>query len=143
MITRLQWEPAETCHLTWKRTELSPSAPPPSGWRSDPSKMSAGEAECLQFCSVPGSANENADISLSSGLESRLTVNNDFLIWLMLHRMTEGKYTSDKEAVVVAMVVTTVLLVKSWMEACRKIVATASEARTIINQRIFPPDSTW
>ena len=61
----------------------------------------------------------------------------------MLHRITEGKYTSDKDAVVVAMVVTTVLLVKSWMEACRKIVATASEARTIINQRILPPDSTW
>ena len=58
----------QTCHLTWKRTEWSPSAPPPSGWRSDPSKMSAGEAECLQFCSLPGSANENADISLSSGL---------------------------------------------------------------------------
>ena len=78
--------------------------------------MSAGEAECLQFCSLPGSENEKADISLSSGLDWRLTVNNDFLIWLMLHRMTEGKYTSDKEAVVVAMVVTTVLLVKSWME---------------------------
>ena len=70
-------------------------------------------------------------------------MNNDFLIWLMLHRMTEGKYTSDNEAVVVAMVVTTVLLVKSWMEACRKIVATAREAKTIINQRILPPDSTW
>ena len=41
------------------------------------------------------------------------------------------------------MVVTTVLLVKSWMEAWRKMVARAREAKTIINQRILPPDSTW
>ena len=75
----------------------------------------------------------------STGL---LTVNSDFLIWLMLQSMTEGKYTSDREAVVVAMVVTTVLLVKSWMEACRKMVATAREANTIINHKTFPPDST-
>ena len=143
VITRLQWGPAQTCHLTWKRTEWSPSSPPQSGCRTSQSKMSAGEAGCLQFCSLPGSANENGHISLSSSLAWRLTVNKDFLIWLMLHRITEGKYTSDKEAVVVAMVVTTVLLVKSWMEAWRKIVATAREAKTIINQRILPPDSTW
>ena len=61
----------------------------------------------------------------------------------MLQRITEGKYTSDSEAVVVAMVVTTVLLVKSWMEAWRKMVATASDARTIMSQRTLPPDSTF
>ena len=60
----------------------------------------------------------------------------------MLQRITDGKYTSEREAVVVAMVVTTVLLVKSMMEACKKIVATAREARTIINHKIFPPDLT-
>ena len=61
----------------------------------------------------------------------------------MLQRITEGKYTSDSEAVVVAMVVTTVLLVKSWMEAWRKMVATAREASTIRSQRTFPPDLTF
>ena len=76
----------------------------------------------------------------STGL---LTVNSDFLIWLMLQSMTEGKYTSDREAVVVAMVVTTVELVKSWMEAWRKMVATAREASTIRSQRTFPPDLTF
>ena len=51
--------------------------------------------------------------------------------------------TSWREAVVVAMVVTTVELVKSWMEACRKMVATAREANTIRSQRTLPPDFTW
>ena len=90
-ITRLQTEPSGLCHLTWKRTEWSLSAQPRSGSPSGLSKMSVKEAECPQFCSLPGSANENADVPLSSSLEWRLTVNNDFLIWLMLQRMTEGK----------------------------------------------------
>ena len=51
-------------------------------------------------------------------------------------------FTSDNEAVVVAIVVTTVELVKSFIEAWRKIVATASDANTIISQSIFPPDFT-
>ena len=51
--------------------------------------------------------------------------------------------TSWREAVVVAMVVTTVELVKSWMEAWRKMVATAREANTIRSQRTLPPDFTW
>ena len=41
------------------------------------------------------------------------------------------------------MVVTTVELVKSWMEAWRKMVATAREASTIRSQRTFPPDLTF
>ncbi len=43
---------------------------------------------------------------------------------------------------VVAIVVTTVELVKSWMDAWRKMVATAREANTISSQRILPPDFT-
>lgn len=42
----------------------------------------------------------------------------------------------------VAIVVTTVELVKFWIASWRKIAATARLARTIINQRILPPDFT-
>ena len=50
--------------------------------------------------------------------------------------------TSERGSVVVAMVVTTVELVKSCIEAWRNIVATARLANTIINHSTFPPDLT-
>ena len=50
--------------------------------------------------------------------------------------------TSERGSVVVAMVVTTVELVKSCIEAWRNIVATARLANTIINHSTLPPDLT-
>jgi len=39
---------------------------------------------------------------MSSTQKMSLTLNSDFLIWFILHRITDGKYTSVRGAVVVS-----------------------------------------
>ena len=62
------------------------------------------------------------------------TLKSDCLIWLMLHRMMVGKNTSERGAVVVSMVVTTVLLVKSLAAMKRKNAATHNAPMTMRSQ---------